>query len=102
MRLTKKQKLFVELVKKVWENREDGTHGYFPYRDKFIAIEPYEDEENDYMNIILCEKLDYMGTAYGQYFNYAELSEHDIYNDEYLVEFFKDLVLKKNWHYGQY
>lgn len=92
----------MDLVKEVWEKREDGTHGFFPYRDKFIAIEPENDGEEDYMNVILCEKLDYMKSAYGQYFNYESLYKDDIYDDEYLVDFFKDLVLKKNWHYGYY
>src|SRR5690554_4093311 len=93
MKLTKKQKLFVDLVKEVWEKRKDGTHGFFPYRDKFIAIEPEYNSNKEFLSVIVCEKLDYGGYAYGQYYNYNDLYEDDIYNDEYLVDFFKDLVL---------
>ena len=102
MRLTEKQKVFINLVRNVWANRKLGLHGWFPYRNFYVAVEPYEDEGIDYINVLACSEVDALGYAFGDFFTYVDLGEDEIEDTPYLLDVFKEVVLKKNWHHGYY
>lgn len=61
-----------------------------------------EYEGIDYINVLACSEVDALGYAFGDFFTYVDLGEDEIEDTPYLLDVFKEVVLKKNWHYGYY
>lgn len=51
----------IKLIKHVWENKEDGTHGWLRYGSNWVTVEPFGEDGEDFLQVTLTHEIDSLG-----------------------------------------
>ena len=81
----------VELVSDVWNGRNSGSHGYIKLaNEKYITVEPKEEDEIDYLDICLVDEIDFLGYPFSEYINFISVQDCDKMTKENLEKEIRD------------
>lgn len=64
MHYTKAEKA---LISSIWENRNKGTHGWIPRAKGWLTVEPFNEENRDFLVMIYTDNIDDLGYPYGKH-----------------------------------
>jgi len=63
----------MKLAKEVWDGRNEGTHGWMRYYDKWLTFESQEEDGIDFILIALVEKIDSLGYPMTEFLDWTEI-----------------------------
>lgn len=74
MKATKKM---LKLAEHVWKYRDVGMHGWYKYYNNYVTIECIEADGQEYIEVLLVDKIDSLGYPFGNVLDEMEFYASD-------------------------